>query len=226
MILGMLAGSAAAQPGGDVVMPPIPPPPDQMPPPPEPQPPPQHHLQPPPPYVQPAYVQPQYPQQPPPGPAPGSTHATFVSTGELRFDVRIDGNAACTTPCALVVEPMRFVTLHSQEDRPAKLSVGHLSGRAVVVQAKPREQGAFAAGVTFTSLAGAGVITGITLTSVGCSTSRDGMCTAGLITGVASGVGLYLSIGLIRRSLASVRVGPAQTQPYVTANGAGFSGRF
>jgi hypothetical protein len=224
MILGMLAGPAAAQPGADVVMPPIPPPPDQMPPPPEPQPPPQHPQPPSPQYVQPAYAQPQYPQ--PPAPAPGSTHATFVSTGELRFDVRVDGNAACTTPCALVVEPMRFVTLHSQEDRPAKLSVGHLSGGAVVVQAKPRQQGAFAAGITFTSLAGMGVVTGITLTSVGCSTARDGMCTAGLITGVASGVGLYLSIGLIRSSLASVRVGPAQTRPYVSANGAGLAGSF
>jgi hypothetical protein len=146
---------------------------------------------------------------PPPAPPPQGTRATFVSTGETRFDVRIDGNAACTTPCALVIAPLHFVTLYSQERSPAKLSVGYMPPGDLIVSAQPRAQGAFAAGVTFTTLSGMGLATGITLTAVGCSTDRSGMCTAGLITGAASAVGLYLSIDLLRRSLPRVSVGPA-----------------
>jgi hypothetical protein len=165
-------------------------------------------------------------QQPPPPyqPNANSTHATFVSTGETRFDVRVDGNAVCTTPCSLFIEPLRFVTLHSQEAQPTKLKVGYMPQGAVLVRAEPRASGAFAAGVTFTSLSGMGLATGITLTAVGCSTDRSTMCNAGLITGVASAVGLYLSIGLIRSSLPRVHV--ERAQPYVTGNTVGVIRRF
>ena len=64
----------------------------------------------------------------------------------------------------------------------------------------------------------------ITLTAVGCSTDRQTMCNAGLITGVASAVGLYLSIGLIRSSLPRVHVD--RTQPYATGNTVGVLHRF
>jgi hypothetical protein len=167
-------------------------------------------------------------QQPPPPqpyqPNANSTHATFVSTGETRFDVRVDGNAVCTTPCSLFIEPLRFVTLHSQEAQPTKLEVGYMPQGAVLVRAEPRASGAFAAGVTFTSLSGMGLATGITLTAVGCSTDRSTMCNSGLITGVASAVGLYLSIGLIRSSLPRVHV--ERAQPYVTGNTVGVIRRF
>jgi hypothetical protein len=166
------------------------------------------------------YPQP-YPNEAPP---PNATRATFVSTGETRWDIRLDGNAVCTTPCSIFVEPLRFVTLHSQDHAPTKLKVGYLPTGDVQVAAQPRAQGAFAAGVTFTALTGMGVVTGITLTAVGCSTDREGMCNAGLITGVASGVGLYLSINLIRRSLPRVHVGRAQ--PYVAGNPVGLAGAF
>jgi hypothetical protein len=159
-----------------------------------------------------------------PGQVEGGTRATFVSTGETRFDVRIDGNAACTTPCALVIAPLRFVTLYSQERSPAKLSVGYMPPGDLVVSAKPRSEGALVTGLTFTTLSGMGLATGITLTAVGCSTDRGGMCNAGLITGAASAVGLYLSIDLLRRSLPRVSVGPAA--PYVGANQVGLAGRF
>lgn len=230
LCLGLLAlivvaagGTAAAQPG-QVYDPnaPTAPPPEAAPPPPQQ---PESYPQPQP--YPPAYGTP----TPSPMPAttsagvpPNMTRATFVSTGETRWDVRVDGNAACTTPCALFVEPMRYVTLHSQDRTPTKLTVGVMPQGDVLVRAKPRANGAFAAGVTFTTLSGMGLATGITLTAVGYGTDREAMARAGLITAVPSAIGLYLSIGLIRRSLPRVRV--ERAQPYVTGNTVGVIGRF
>jgi hypothetical protein len=164
------------------------------------------------------------PQPMPPQPPPNATHATFMSTGESRWDVRVDGNAVCTTPCSLYIEPLRYVTLHSQERGAEKLQAGTLPQGDVIVRAQPRAQGAFAAGVTFTTLSGLGLATGITLTAVGCSTDRSGMCNAGLITGAASAVGLYLSINLLRSALPHLRI--ERTQPYATGNTIGMLRRF
>ena len=116
-----------------------------------------------------------------------------IATGETRWDVRIDNNAVCTTPCALVVAPLHYVTLHAKDRTSPHLAVGYLAPGDVLIQAQPRAEGAFAAGVTFTALTGMGLATGITLTAVGCSTDRSTMCNAGLITGAASAVGLYFS---------------------------------
>ena len=173
------------------------------------------------------------PYPPPPGPAlspeplpPGATRAMFVSTGETRWDVRIDNNAVCTTPCAVVVAPMHYVSVHSQDRTATHLAVGYLAPGDVLVQAQPRAEGAFAAGVTFTSLSGLGLATGITLAAVGCSTDRSTMCNAGWITGAASAIGLYLSIDLLRSSLPRVHIGPAHASPYATGNTVGLAGRF
>ena len=205
IVLGLLTTSAAAQPGQTPVMPSEPPPPE--------------YTQPMPPDGPPM---PPRPQQPP----PGATRATFISAGEVRWDVRIDSEAVCTTPCALVIDPLRYVTLYSQDRAPTRLAVGYLPPGDVIVQAKPRAQGAFATGVTFTTLSGMGLATGITLTAVGCATDLEGMCTAGLITGAASAIGLYLSIDLLRRSLPRVHVGPAQASPYAAGRTVGLAGRF
>ena len=207
-LLAVLTGTAAAQPG-QIYDPnaPTAPPPDYQP---APQPQPQ-------PYPQPQPPQP-YPQQPYQQ-QPNSTHATFMSTGETRWDVRVDGNAVCTTPCSLYIEPLRFITMHSQDRNPTKLQVGALPQGPVLVRAQPRAEGAFGAGVTFTTLSGLGLATGITLTAVGCSTDREGMCNAGLITGAASAVGLYLSIKLLRSALPRLHV--ERTQPYATGNTVG-----
>ena len=172
------------------------------------------------------YAEPSPPQEaPPPQQASANaTRATFVSTSEVRWDVRIDDNAVCTTPCSIMVDPVRFVTLHSHDARSERVNVGFMPPGEVLVQAKPRSQGAFAAGVTFTSLTDMGLATGITLTAVGCSTDHPTMCNAGLITGVASAIGLYLSIDLLRKSLPKVHVGPAR--PYATASAVGVGGSF
>src|SRR5689334_5823824 len=107
-VLGMLAAPVAAQPGQSSVMQPEPPYPPPQPPP---------------------DAQPMPPEPLP----PGATRAMFVSTGEARWDVRLDNNAVCTTPCAAVIEPLRFVTLYSQERTPSKLEVGYLPPGDVMV---------------------------------------------------------------------------------------------
>jgi hypothetical protein len=200
LVLGLLAAPARAQPGQAPIMRP-----EQAP------------------YEQPPPNAQAMQREPLP---PGATRATFVSTGETRWDVRIDSNAVCTTPCAVVVGPLRYVTLHSQNRASTRLAVGYLAAGDVLVQAQPRAEGAFAAGVTFTTLTGMGLATGITLTAVGCSTDRSTMCNAGLITGVASAVGLYLSIDLLRRALPRVHIGQVQASPYAAANTVGLAGQF
>jgi hypothetical protein len=52
------------------------------------------------------------------------------------------------------------------------------------------------------------------------------MCRAGVITGAASAVGLYLSIDLLRSSLPRVHIGPAQASPYAAGNTVGLAGQF
>jgi len=169
---------------------------------------------------------PPMPQQPmPQQPMPGSTHASFVSSSAMQWDVTIgEQPPACATPCSLWIPPLSFVALHSHEPAPVRLDVGYLDGGEVVVRAKPLRQGEYAAGIVFTTFSGMGLATGITLTAVGCSTDHNTMCTAGVITGVASAVALYGSIWLMRDALPQARIGPAS--PYVTGNQVGLAGRF
>lgn len=224
IVLGSLAVPAAAQPGQTGPVPPSPGPgagPAPVSPYAAPAPPPEGAPMPP---SDPAMQPP--PMQPPRQPTPGATRATFVSGGEARWDVRIDNNAVCTTPCSMLIDPMHFISLSSQDRGGARLSVGYLPPGDVLVQAKPRAEGAFAAGVTFTALSGMGLVTGITLTAVGYGTDRSTMARAGLITGGASAVALYLSIDLIVRSMPRVYVGPVQAQPYAAGNAVGLAGRF
>jgi hypothetical protein len=223
-LLVLLCGTAAAQPGATDPPPQTYPPPPTYPPPqtypaPQPQPQPQPYGQPPP---NGGYAQPSPPHQA----TPGGSRTTFMSTSEKRWDIRIEGNAVCTTPCSLYVEAGRYVTMHSQDMRPTKLSVGYIPSGDIMVQAKPRSEGTFATAVTFTSLGGAAVITGITLASVGCNTDNRMMCRAGFITGVAGGAALAVFIPMISQSLPRATIGPATGQPYVNGQTAGLAGSF
>jgi hypothetical protein len=177
------------------------------------------------PSVEPAVAQPamQPPmQQPPMQPPP--TRATFVSTTESQWDVTIDRHPVCSTPCTINVMPLQFIALRTQERNPIRLDVGYMPAGDLMVTAKPLSNGMYATGIVFTSLSGMAVVTGVTLTAVGCATDRDGLCKAGLITGIAGGVGLYGSIYLMRKALPRYSLGPAQ--PYVAANRVGVAGRF
>ncbi len=220
IVLALLAAPAAAQPGQTPVGPASQPYPEPEPAPPYPPPPAEGAPMPAEGAPMPAEGAPM-----PPPPA-GATRATFVSAGEARWDVRIDDNAVCSTPCSLDVSPMSFITLYSQERTPSRLAVGHLPAGEILVQARPRAQGAFATGVVFTTFSGMALVTGIALTAVGYGTDRGGMRTAGLITGGAGAVGLALSINLILKSLPRVHVGPARAMPYAGGNTVGLAGRF
>ncbi|MGE0549870.1 MAG: hypothetical protein AB7O24_08095 [Kofleriaceae bacterium] len=159
-----------------------------------------------------------------PQPPPGSVHATFVSTTADGWDVVIDREPACATPCSLWVAPLQFVSLRTQERRPIRLDVGYLPAGSVMVAAKPLSKGMYATGLTFTALSGMAVVTGITLTAVGCAGDRDTMCKAGVISMLSGGVALAGSIWLMRQALPYADVSPAQ--PYVSGNSVGVAGSF
>ncbi len=169
------------------------------------------------------YAQPgdSVPAAPPPQ---AQTRATFVSTSEQRWDVWIDQQPACATPCTIGVMPLQFIALRTQERSPIRLDVGYLPQGDLMVSAKPLATGMYATGIVFTSLSGMALVTGITLTAVGCATDHSGMCTAGLITGGVGAVGLYGSIYLMRKALPTFSVGAAR--PYVAGTQVGVSGAF
>ena len=171
----------------------------------------------------PAAPQPQ-PQAQVPQPPPGSTRATFVSLSAMQWDVTIGDARACSTPCSIYVAPAQWVALHSHEDYPVRLDVGMMPGGDVVVQARPLQEGKYAGGIVGTTFSGMALATGVTLAAVGYGTDNSTMRTAGLITGVAGGVGLYLSIELMRSALPKVEIGGAR--PYVAGNQVGLAGRF
>jgi hypothetical protein len=163
-------------------------------------------------------------QQQPAAQQSADTRATFVSTGEQKWDVYVDQQPACETPCTIGLLRLQYVALRTQERHPIRLDVGYLPTGDLMVTAKPLANGMYATGIVFTSLSGMALVTGITLTAVGCATDRGGMCTAGLITGGVGAVGLYGSIYLMRKALPKASVGPAT--PYIAGNQVGLAGSF
>lgn len=173
--------------------------------------------------VQPAQeAPPQGPQLPDPATAP--TRATFVSSTDQPWDVFVDREPICATPCTLGLAGVNFVALKTQENQPIRLDVGYLPQGDVMVTGRPMRSGMYAGGIVMTTFAGMSLATGITLTAVGYGKDSSGLKTAGLITGVAGGVGLYAGIYLMRKALPKVTIGPAQ--PYATGNQVGFAGSF
>ena len=203
----VLSGTAAAQPGGsDLAIQPASPPMLDSQPPSDPSP----------------EAQPQGPQLPDPSTAP--TRATFVSTTDQPWDVWVDRQPVCATPCTLGLAGVNYVSLKSQEQHPIRLDVGYLPQGDVTVAGKPMREGMYAGGIVMTTFAGMALVTGVTLTAVGYGTDRGGMATAGLITGVAGGIGLYSGIYLMRKALPTVSIGAAR--PYVAGSQVGFAGTF
>jgi len=170
-----------------------------------------------------AYWPPPDQAQPAQQPQP-QTRATFVSTGEEKWDVWIDQQPACATPCTIGVMPLQYIALRTQERNPIRLDVGYLPQGDLMVSAKGLSNGLYSGGIIMTTFAGIGVATGITLTAVGCSTDHPTMCRAGIITTIPSAVGLYLGISWMRKALPKWNV--ERAQPYVAGNNVGVAGRF
>ncbi len=158
-----------------------------------------------------------------PGPA-APTRATFVSTSSEQWDVTVDQQPMCATPCSLQLFPYQFATLQTQEMRPVIVDVGRLPAGDFMVTGTPPNHGMYAGGIVATSFGGMGVATGITLVAIGAAKDRDGMFLAGLITGAAGGAALVGGIYLMFKALPSVSIGRAT--PYVSANQIGVAGTF
>jgi hypothetical protein len=138
-------------------------------------------------------------QTAPPGPAETAapTQATFISTSRQQWDVVVDDQPMCATPCSGPLFPLQFVVLRSQESSPVLLEVGRLPPGNLVVSGKPMQQGRYAGGIVATTLGGMAVAIGITFTAVGMAKDRDGMSRAGLITGAAGVLALVGGIYLM-----------------------------
>jgi hypothetical protein len=117
-----------------------------------------------------------------------------------------DDQVICTTPCTRFVRPARPLLLRTRDDgwmaAPDKVQVSSLldsgAGAHLQLRAQPTARGELAAGIVFTAFSGMAVLTGVTLGSLGCLAGHSGgMCTAGLITLGAGGLGLAGSIWLI-----------------------------
>lgn len=173
---------------------------------------------------------------------PGTVKADFVSaSANARWDVYIDDEVVCTTPCSKWVMPSRPVLLRARESgfmrspdkiRLSSLQAGGAAGD-VQVQAHATSNGKLATGIVFTTFGGMAVISGITLSGVGCGGRSEGMCTGGMIS---LGVGALVTAGsvlLILDSLPRAELLPTfqaslgRPHPLVVRVGPGFAvGRF
>jgi transposase len=160
---------------------------------------------------------------------PGTVKVDFVSgDASSRWDVYADDVVICTTPCQKYVSAERPIMLRAREEpfwgSPDKVRVvnllDHASEGRLQLQAVPTNRGKLATGITFTSFTGMGVITGISLTGIGCGSSdefRSDMCKPGLITLLVSLPLLAGSIWLIVDSMPKAEVVPNDGGPTLFA---------
>lgn len=168
--------------------------------------------------------------EPPPIPVVGPGIETeLVSTEGEQWEVMVDQESTCVTPCRLQLDRPRWITLRSRERNPLRLEIGELGRVPSRVTATPLGTGKWATGITFTAIGGTAAVTGIVLTAVGCSTDRSGMCKAGLITGGSGLAVTGLGIWLIRRGLPRYTVRALERRGYAlyaSDRGGGLAGRF
>lgn len=176
-----------------------------------------------------APAEPAAPATAPAAPVRPGVEVEVVSTEGRQWEVMVDHQSTCNTPCRLMLDGPRWITLRSLERNPLRLEVGELGHRPARLSAKPLGTGKWATGISFTAIGGTAAVTGVVLTAVGCSTDRDGMCTAGLITGGAGLAVTGLGIWLIRRGLPRTWVRDLDRRQlglYATGRGAGLAGHF
>lgn len=151
---------------------------------------------------------------------PTRTEVDFVSAdANDRWDVYSDDEVACTTPCSKWVDASRPILLRAREDgflaAPDKIQMTDLGAEALAgplqVQAHPTSRGELLTGITFTSFGGLALLTGITLSAVGCSSGNsDGMCQGGLISLGAGSLVTAGALWLIFDSAPRANVMPAR----------------
>jgi hypothetical protein len=173
---------------------------------------------------------------------PGTVKVDFVSaSANGRWDVYVDDEVVCTTPCSRWVSPSRPVFLRTREDgffrSPDKIRLSGLGPNAVgdvQLQAHGTATGKLATGITFTALGGTTALTGVMLTALGCrADGPGGMCKGGLIS---LGVGAVVTVGAIwmifdamprAEVVPMFRASLGDRQPVVVRVGPGFvAGQF
>jgi hypothetical protein len=150
---------------------------------------------------------------------PGAVKVSFVSGNPAsRWDVYADDQVICTTPCARWVDPTRPIMLRTREggsflSASDRVQVPNLLGQSsqhLQLNAHGTANGELVTGITFTTFSGMAVITGITLTALGCGSSEhSGFCTGGLISLAAGAAALAGSLYLILDSRAHPEILPA-----------------
>lgn len=164
-----------------------------------------------------------------PMPAAAGVDTNFVSATGMPWEVMVDQQSACVTPCRLLLERPSWITMRTRERSPIRLEVGNLGAVPTLVTAHDLQHGKYATGIVFTSFGGMALVVGITLGAVGYGADREGMKTAGLITG-ASGAAMTLGgIYLMRSALPRTYVRVLEQRGLAlapTANGGVLSGRF
>ena len=161
-------------------------------------------------------------------PQPG-VDTNFVSATAMPWEVMVDQQAACVTPCRLLLARPSWITLRTRENRPVRLEVGQLGAVPTIVTAHNVQDGKYATGIVFTSFGGMALVTGITLGAVGYGRDREGLRTAGLITGVAGGAMTLGGIWLMRAALPRASVRALDQRGLVlmpTSNGSALAGTF
>jgi hypothetical protein len=146
---------------------------------------------------------------------PGTVKTDFVSANAAsRWDVYVDDQVVCTTPCSRWVNPAHPVALRTREDGLFGSERIHLPnlgdpGTSLQLQAHATARGELVSGITFTTFGGMGVISGIALAGVGCGSSdHDGMCSGGLITLAVGALVTAGAIWLITDSLPHAELLP------------------
>lgn len=172
-------------------------------------------------------------------PPPGMVQVELVSAdADRRWDVVVDDRLICTTPCVRWMDPTRPLLLQSHvrwrgqgpdELRILRLEPELAAAGNLQLLAVGTDRAKQATGITFASLGGTAMVTGIALTGNGCSQpDKGGMCRGGLITLGASVPVLAGAIWLILDSLPRAealpiyRAGAATPAPMTLALGPGF----
>jgi hypothetical protein len=152
---------------------------------------------------------------------PGTVKVDLVSANASnRWDVYYDDEVICSTPCSRWLDPARPLLFRAREGggfgRGAeRVTVPdlerHAASGALQIQAHGTANGKLVTGITFTSLGGMALFTGVALATIGCGggeNASSGLCTGGLTT---LGVGTAVTAGaivLIVDSLPRVEIRP------------------
>jgi hypothetical protein len=167
---------------------------------------------------------------------PGTVKVDVVSANAAsRWDVYVEDNVVCTTPCTKWLDPRRPIFLRTRDDgmfftSPDKIQLSFLDlspdPGAVQVEAHPTSWGRLATGIVFTSLGGSALLSGISLTAVGCGGDKT-MCEGGLITMAAGTAVTAGAIWLITSALPHAELWHDRQGAEMVAFGpSGFAGRF